>query len=190
MTRLDQQGVTLTELVVALAIVMITAAIGIPMYVSNIPHQRLKAAGQDLITNLRLARGKAVATNQPYLVCFDTSTQSYRLAPEAGAVLACNSVEKTIGLNDSYAGVAFGVGSIGTPCPEALSTNPIGFPGNAARFSSRGASVDNSSAIVTSAAVYLTNTRDPQRETYCVQVEGTTGRSRLWRWDVNAGLWK
>ncbi len=189
----NTKGMSLTELMVVLAIVAITAAIAIPMYISDLPRQKAKAAAQGVMMDLRLARAKAVAGNQVYLVCFD-STTSYKLGTETlGSTMDCGAitVEKTVDFTKSYKGVQFGVGNSGSNvCEGATNTNAIYFPSNTARFNNRGSSVDGSNAFWGGGAVYLTNTQDSRQQTYCVQVDGTTGRAKLWRWDTGDLTWK
>ncbi|MEK6683277.1 MAG: GspH/FimT family pseudopilin [Nitrospirota bacterium] len=187
MTNLtNKKGVTLTELMVVLAIVMITAAIAIPAYVSDLPRQRAKAAAQGMHADLRLARSRAVANNTPYLVCF-TST-SYQLVSAANCQAAgVTTIDKTVDFEKDYKGVRFGVGGSTGACKETTSHEPIYFPGGSmARFDIRGSSVDGNGTFYPGGVVYLTNTLDPNQSAYCVQVEGTTGRAKLYRWNAKS----
>lgn len=189
MTLRNQRGVTLTELMVVLAIVMITTAIAVPMYIVNLPSLRLKSAAQDLLVDLRLARSWAVKNNNFYLLCFSSPT-TYELAIQTGGPTTCATTDKSVNLATQYYGVEIAAGSIGSPCPDATVTDPVGFPGSTARFNKRGASVDGANNVLLTAVVYLTNTKDSKDDSYCVQVEGTTGRPRLWKWDGSQGIWK
>jgi len=186
----DIKGVTLTELMIVLSIIAITAAIVIPMYTADLPRQKAKAAAQQMLTDLRLARARAVANNQAYLICFNTD--GYTLTPQAGGPTDCDAaaanLRKTVDFIKSFSGVKFQVGTIGGACPGMTTTQAIAFPSEVARFTRLGSSVDGSDNSV-DGVVYLTNTQDPKQQTYCVQVEGTTGRAKLYRWDTADG-WK
>lgn len=188
---MNNKGLTLNELMIVLAIIAITAAVAVPMYVSDLPRQKAKAAAQSLLTDLRVARARAVANNQGYLVCFDSST-TYKLASGGTNTTSCASlpagqIDKAVDFRTNHDGVQFAVGTIGGACPGANTTNPISFVNNIARFSKRGSSVDGSNTFY-SGVVYLTNIRDSKQSTYCIDVEGTTGRAKLYAWAK--GAWK
>jgi prepilin-type N-terminal cleavage/methylation domain-containing protein len=185
----DNRGVTLNELMIVLAIIAITSAIMLPMYIANLPGMRLEGASRDMLVDLPLARSLAVANNTAFLVCFDTAT-SYTIAREDGDPTDCSQVEKAVDLTLDYTGVEIGVGAVGSACPDAPSVDPVSFPGGVARFGARGTSTDGAGNIFTQAAVYLTNTTDSDEETYCIQVEGTTGRGRLYKWDPGTAQWR
>lgn len=193
MNLISTRGLTLTELMIVLAIIIITAAIAIPTYIAELPRQRLKAVAQGMLADLRLARARAVANNQPYLLCFD-STTTYKLASGSLSTTNCTPLapEKTVDFKKNYKGVQFGVGNTTLACPDMASMIPINFVNDIARFNNRGSSVDGSGALLLNGGVYLTNTQDPNRGTYCVHVEGTTGRAKLYRWDAKSSppAWK
>lgn len=80
MNRLtNKRGYTLTELMVTVAIIGIVAAIGVPSYLSYLPHLRLNGAARDLISDLRLARSLAVGQNQRYYISFDAANDWYEI---------------------------------------------------------------------------------------------------------------
>lgn len=80
----NKRGYTLTELMVTVAIIGIVAAIGVPSYLSYLPHLRLNSAARDLISDLRLARSLAVGQNQKYYILFDATTEQYRIYRSSG----------------------------------------------------------------------------------------------------------
>jgi len=186
MTNLsNQKGLTLTELMVVLSIIVITAAIAIPMYVSDLPRQRTKAAAQGLLADLRNARGRAVANNAFYLICFDASSESYTLRqePSGGVAFDCTGkVVKTVDLKTDYYGVEFNVGSSSQPCPGVADVDVINFTKDTVRFNRLGSSVDGNNAF-RDGSVTVTNIKDPNLQAYCAEVEGSTGRVRLYKWD-------
>lgn len=194
-----QTGVTLVELMVVLAIIAITAAIAAPLFLLNLPHQRLKSAALDLIADTRLARSLAVSNNTHYFICFTGDTQ-YQIdeVQDPDTATDCTSsntpTEKNVDLTAQYTGVKFGYVEGLQRCPDKGDTinNAINFTNNRATFNSRGASMNGTGggAGVETGAVYLTNTQDPDQETFCVQVEGTTGRAKLYQWNDSTSAWE
>ncbi|MBI3810902.1 MAG: prepilin-type N-terminal cleavage/methylation domain-containing protein [Nitrospirae bacterium] len=190
MTNLaTEKGLTLVELMVVLSIIIITAAIAIPMYISDLPRQKANAVAQGLLGDLRMARAKAVANNASYLLCFNQAGESYTLRPETGAVMDCSAgtAEKTVDFTQNYNGVQFSIGPADQVCIGATSTDPINFVKNTARFNRLGSSVDGDNNFW-SGAVYVMNIYDSKQQVYCAQVEGSSGRTRLYKWDK--GQWK
>ena len=190
----NARGFTLTELMVGVSIIMITAAIAVPMYISDLPRQKTKAAAKNMASDIRLARARAVADNTDYVVCLNDVNKVYTIlpGPAATAIGDCNGlpdwnsvdtrIRKEVDLNKNHRGVHFGVGTIGANCPTTNAADPILFPGNVIRFNTRGSSVDGGGNVLLSRALYLTNPEDKKKTTFCLHVEGTTGRTRLYEW--------
>ena len=59
-TRRPQQGLTLTELVFAMALIAILAAVAVPSYRGFLAQQRVKAAANSLSQDLRFGRDESV----------------------------------------------------------------------------------------------------------------------------------
>lgn len=74
----NQRGFTLTELMTALAILTVLAAIGAGSFMSALPHYRLNATARDLVSDMRLARQQAATENWQYAIRF-TSASSYEV---------------------------------------------------------------------------------------------------------------
>lgn len=76
----EQRGVTLVELMTVIACLAILAAIALPTWIKNgWPVHRLKNATHQVISDIRLARTRAVSANQAYRLRFDPATDSYLL---------------------------------------------------------------------------------------------------------------
>ena len=197
---MGQSGVTLTELMVVLAIIVIMAAIGTPYVISNLSKQRAKSAVRDVMTDMRLARSLAVSNNTPYFVCFtgSGSNQRYQIdqVQDPGTATDCSSgntpTDKSVDLAAQYTGIVFGYKSGLSSCPNNAVgiQKAINFTNDRATFSSRGASMNGpgGGAGVETGRVYLMNTLDSDERTYCIHVEGTTGRARLYEW--KSGSWQ
>ena len=70
----NQRGVTLTELMVAVSIVMILAGTGMATFYSQLPHHQLKAAVREFMGDVWLARQQAATENRQYAVKFISPT--------------------------------------------------------------------------------------------------------------------
>lgn len=67
------RGFTLIELMTAIAVAAVLAAVSIPMYTSFVRNQRVKTAAYDLSYALTLARGEALKRNRPVVVSPDAN---------------------------------------------------------------------------------------------------------------------
>ena len=67
------RGFTLLELMTAIAVAAVLAAVSVPMYTSFVRNQRVKTAAFDLSYALTLARGEALKRNSPVVVSPDTN---------------------------------------------------------------------------------------------------------------------
>jgi len=76
---MNQRGVTLIELIIVMVIIAIGAALTAPNIGGWLPNYRLRSATRDVASILRLAQIKAVSSNTPYRVAFDTVNESYIL---------------------------------------------------------------------------------------------------------------
>lgn len=74
---MNQKGVTLLELLVVMVIISIGAALTTPNIGGWMTNYRLRSAAREVASALRLAQIKAVSTNTPHQVVFDTVNDSY-----------------------------------------------------------------------------------------------------------------
>jgi type IV fimbrial biogenesis protein FimT len=68
-TRTAVAGLTLVELLVAVSIAAILAAVALPSFASFIDEQRVRALTNELVADLNLARSEAIKRNSRVLVC-------------------------------------------------------------------------------------------------------------------------
>ena len=69
-----QAGVTLTELVVVVSVIIIFATASLPWLGSIIPDLRSRGAAEQVVESLRMARQNAIGTTAVYRVIFTTTT--------------------------------------------------------------------------------------------------------------------
>jgi type IV fimbrial biogenesis protein FimT len=67
--RLHQQGFTLVELVVTVALVAVLATLAFPSYSAFVQQWRRDSATRELTSSLQLARSEAVRSSRPIVVC-------------------------------------------------------------------------------------------------------------------------
>ncbi len=78
----QQAGVTLTELVVVVSIIIIFAVSSLPFLGSIIPDLKTRGAAEQVVEALRTARQNAIGTTATYRVIF-TSTQIQTICTDA-----------------------------------------------------------------------------------------------------------
>lgn len=94
--RLNERGITFIELMTVVAVIGIMAALAVPSFLSYMPKLKVKAAARDVVSQLRLARSKAVSERRPYGVMFNVSTRSITLFADTD-----NPVAQTYSTSDS-----------------------------------------------------------------------------------------
>jgi prepilin-type N-terminal cleavage/methylation domain-containing protein len=128
-------GFTLIEMLVVMAIMAILAGIAIPMFSVMVPDYKLKQAAQDLYSNLQNAKMEAVRKNNPQQIIFNPGANSYQKTDGTTVTLA------------SYGqGIIFGKGN-------ASDMTGIGaYTDDKAQFNARGMGL-------TEGCIYLTNSK-------------------------------
>lgn len=75
-----RKGMTLLELMLVISCLGILTAIAVPYWVGScLPAYRLKNAAHQVVSDLRLARARSVATNRQFRIRFDPPSDSYLL---------------------------------------------------------------------------------------------------------------
>ncbi len=73
-------GFTLIDLVVAMAIIGIVAAIATPRYANALTRYRSEAAARRIVADIRLAQQTAKTTSSTRTVIFDTTNHAYSIS--------------------------------------------------------------------------------------------------------------
>ena len=134
----NSKGFTLIELIIAMVIMGIIAAIGIPNFLGWMANYNLKAAANELYSSMQFARINAVKQNKEWAVVFDIANGVYYVCSDNGdgdwATLdADQAIEKTITLSDYASDIVYGMGD----ATENVTATGGAFPSGAV-FGSRG----------------------------------------------------
>ena len=65
------RGFTLMEMMIVVVVIGIVAGLAVPSFLSYMPKLRVKAAAREIVSELRLARSKAVSERRPFGVAFN-----------------------------------------------------------------------------------------------------------------------
>jgi type IV fimbrial biogenesis protein FimT len=109
--KANQQGFTLTELMVVVAIVSILAGVVFTEYGRQLPASRLNGAARHVLTDLMLARRQAISQSQRVKVYFPHNEQgdkSYKICFDAdgnSTVADCEGNGRTTNIQANYYGV-------------------------------------------------------------------------------------
>ncbi len=111
-------GFTLIELVIAIVVLVILAAVSVPIFLSWLPEYRLRSAADDLYAHLQHAKMQAIRNNNNWAMQFVESSNSYTIYSNYIDSSDTGTAVKTIDLSDHGSGVGYGRGnatsSIGT----------------------------------------------------------------------------
>ncbi|MCJ7663959.1 MAG: GspH/FimT family pseudopilin [Desulfobacterales bacterium] len=84
MMKRGENGVTLIELAVVMAIIAIMALFMAPAIGEWLGNFRIRQAARDIVSNLQFAKMRAISRRMEYRVCFDLATEEYLLEKNDG----------------------------------------------------------------------------------------------------------
>jgi len=184
-TKKRELGFTMIEVMVAMVVFVVMAAIAIPGFSTWLPNYRLKSAARDVYSNMQLAKMGAVRNNGNWAIVFDAGANRYLVCSGAGdgdwTTVGDNDTEKTVNLGDYSSGVAYGHGNATTNATVgggAFPADDISYttPDNVAIFTPRG-TVNNLGYV------YLSNNKG---SSYAVATPTIAGVIILRKWTGTA----
>jgi prepilin-type N-terminal cleavage/methylation domain-containing protein len=165
---MTEKGHTLIELMFVLSIAGILTVLAVSDLGTGVSHYRLRNAGQQLASDLRLIRQKAISEGLSHKIQFIPGSRKYHL-PELG--------DQTL-----PADVRFGVrpGVPHLPDAGSMPSDGISFSENKVTFQ------PNGTIVGIGGTVYLTG--DMNRQDALAITVNVTGRVKIYKW--NGGEWK
>ncbi len=183
--RRNCKGFTIIEVLVAMVILGILAAIAIPAFSRWAPDYELKRAAQALYSDLQRAKMRAVKDNSDWAVVFDAGGNAYYVCSDEGAdgnwsTWADNTIEETVTLAAYGNSIAFGHGNAtddmdGSGNPPA---DDITYAGDVVVFDPKG--------LCNAGYVYLDNSRG---NTFALGSRNT-GVIFVRRWNSSNASWE
>jgi len=191
----NNNGVTLIELLIVIAIVSILAGIGIPQYGRFLAKNRVRSAANDLLQNMRLARTMAIKENRNYLITFNEGgANSYSIGFDGDGNDKLTDIAdgygegniRTVDLSVSYGvDVIFGTGAIEGPderdtCPACIDIGASTFAFGGTAGPVRQEFNPDGTISFTGSVFLMHNTRG---FTYMLRISNQAGKIDLWKWD-------
>jgi type IV fimbrial biogenesis protein FimT len=140
------QGFSLIELMIVIAIMGILAGFVIPNYISKRPQYNLRRATRDIVSNIQFAKIRAVRDGATWAIHFDTANANYRVLSDDGGdddwTDGDETVFKTVNLSD-YPGISYDTDYVtdGVSLASANGDNVAFFRSNGTLVDSAGVSV-------------------------------------------------
>ena len=165
MKSLTQKGFTLIEVLIVIALIGIMLAVAGYYMGGQGKKAQLKSAARDLVSNMNLARTKAIRDSKPWTIQFNPATNSYRLIDGDGGTF------RTITLP---ANVSFG--SNLTPVDSKAIGDGVSYINDRVIFNPNGTSSDFGAAYFT-----VFNDASLANTSFAVSSLAATGRVKFWR---------
>jgi prepilin-type N-terminal cleavage/methylation domain-containing protein len=121
----ESRGFTLAEILVAVAVFAILAAIAVPQFIAFRPASRLNGAARQVYSELMWARSKAVNDNSAYVVTFPTN-QTMQIAGSTTKTVNIQSEYFDVTLSSTASTIIFSSRGTTDVAPTITLTNPGG----------------------------------------------------------------
>jgi type IV fimbrial biogenesis protein FimT len=121
----DRRGFSLAEILVAIGIFAILAAIATPQFIAFRPKNRLNGAARQIYSELMWARSKAVNDNSSYVVTFPTN-QTMQIAGSATKTVNIQTQYSDVTLTSTASTITFSSRGTTDVAPTITLTNPGG----------------------------------------------------------------
>jgi prepilin-type N-terminal cleavage/methylation domain-containing protein len=121
----DRRGFSLGEILVAVGIFAILAAIAAPQFLAFRPKNRLNGAARQVYSELMWARSKAVNDNTSYVVTFPTN-QTIQIAGSTTKTINIQTEYSDVTLSSSASTITFSSRGTTDVAPTITLTNPGG----------------------------------------------------------------
>lgn len=187
----NNQGVTLMELLVVMALIAILALIGVPQYQIHAAKSSVRRAANDILQNARMAMTLAKKENRPYVIAFnlpvansysigfDTNGDAVPEGYEAGPVRVVN-LQTTYGNS-----IIFGTTAATGPDQPELCPACVAVGGSTVAFGLNGGVVyqqfNPNGSIQFTGTAFVTHNLNGY--TYMLRASYLTGKFDLWSWD-------
>jgi len=174
-----ERGFTLTEALIAVAVLAALSALAVPMLSSSMRTMQLAADAQNISTTLSAARLSAKSLMTPYRVAFNWEKNEWSLE-------RFNRATGTFDLQNDVHQLSSGITDSGITFLEGSESHPGAFPNQASStitFNSRGIPVDINNAPTSNNIVYISKSETD----YAISVS-LTGKVQVWKED-DEGQW-
>lgn len=175
-------GFTLLETLIVVAIIGITAAIATPSIISMLRNIRVSGAAKNLMSEMMLAKFRAISENKKYIITFNTNNNSYSIYGDTNGdgIADTGELYKTVNISTDYPDVQYGYVSGTTGTGGTVITSSITFSGTppSVTFNTDGTANKNGS-IYMILSQDITDSRQDRMKAITVI---TTGRIKSYRY--------
>ena len=122
---LCDRGFTVAEMLIAVVIFGVLAAIAVPQFISFRPTSRLNGAARQVYSELMWARSKAVSENSAYVVTFPTN-QTMQISGSTTKTVSIQTEYSDVTLTSSASTITFSSRGTADVAPTITLTNSGG----------------------------------------------------------------
>lgn len=191
-TDRSQEGLSVVELLVVIAVIAIIGSIALPQMISARRMLRFSGVTREVLTQLRYARQQAMSTRLAHTFRYDDAKKQIVIINN-GETGVGNSQPDQIVRTVSLAGAGLDAFEIvygalpGAPTTLADGTTLTPLTNNqlSITFQPDGSVID-ASQIPISYALFFYSRSYPRETAVAISVLGAAGRAKVWRYDSNA----